>query len=98
MPLDPQRQDLAIGIVGTGVMGRGIAQIAAQAGIRVVLYDTRADAAAAAKEYVTGTLAKLVEKGRLSADSATRATGLLEVAPVLGHLAECHVVIEALAD
>ena len=64
MPLDPQRQDLAIGIVGTGVMGRGIAQIAAQAGIHVVLYDSRADAAAAAKDHVLGTLAKLADKGK----------------------------------
>ena len=98
MPLDPQRQNLAIGIVGTGVMGRGIAQIAALAGVRVVLYDARADAAAAAQDYVAGALAKLVEKGRLPADSATRATGLLEVAPVLGQLAECHVAIEAIVE
>jgi len=41
VPLDSARPDLTLGIVGTGVMGRGIAQIAAQAGIRVVLYDTR---------------------------------------------------------
>jgi hypothetical protein len=73
MPLDPQRQDLAIGIVGTGVRGRGIAQIAAQAGIRVVLYDTRADAAAAAQEHVTGSLAKLAEKGKVPVDAARRA-------------------------
>ena len=67
MPLDIQRPDLALGIVGTGIMGRGIAQIAAQAGIRVVLYDTRADAAPAAQDYVAGALAKLAEKGRMPA-------------------------------
>jgi 3-hydroxybutyryl-CoA dehydrogenase len=98
MPLDVQRSDLALGIVGTGVMGRGIAQIAAQAGIRVVLYDTRAEAAHAAREYVTGTLAKLAERGKISAESAERAGSLLEVAHVLTQLARCHVVIEAIAE
>jgi 3-hydroxybutyryl-CoA dehydrogenase len=98
MALDPQRPDLAIGIVGTGVMGRGIAQIAAQAGIRVVLYDTRPDAAPAARDYVTGSLAKLVEKGRLQADAAPRAAGLLEIANVLSDLSGCHAVIEAIAE
>jgi 3-hydroxybutyryl-CoA dehydrogenase len=98
MALDPQRQDLVIGIVGTGVMGRGIAQIAAQAGIRVVLYDTRADASTAARDYVTGSLARLVDKGRLPADAATRAAGLLDIAKVLSHLSGCHVVVEAIAE
>jgi 3-hydroxybutyryl-CoA dehydrogenase len=98
MTLDPQRPDLAVGIVGTGVMGRGIAQIAAQAGIRAVLYDARADAATAAKDYVAGSLAKLVEKGRLPADAAKRAAGLLEIAHGLGDLSGCHAVIEAIAE
>ena len=98
MPLDPQRQDLAIGIVGTGVMGRGIAQIAAQAGIRVVLYDTRADAAAAARDHVTGSLAKLAEKGKVPVDAARRAAGLLDVGQRLGNLAGCQVVIEAIVE
>ena len=98
MALDPQRQDLALGIVGTGVMGRGIAQIAAQAGIRVALYDARAAAASAARDYVTGSLAKLVEKGRLPAGTATRAAGLLNVANVLGDLSECDAVVEAIAE
>jgi len=39
MPLDPHREDLVIGVVGTGTMGRGIAQVAAQGGMRVIAYD-----------------------------------------------------------
>jgi 3-hydroxybutyryl-CoA dehydrogenase len=98
MTLDVQRADLVLGLVGTGVMGRGIAQIAAQAGIRVVLYDTRAEAARAAADHVTGTLAKLVERGKITADAAARAGALLEVAHALTQLAHCHVVIEAIAE
>jgi len=98
MSLDIQRPDLTVGIVGAGVMGRGIAQVAVQAGIRALLYDTRSEAAPAAKEYVTGTLAKLAEKGKISPESARRASEMLEVAGALTHLAPCHVVIEAIVE
>jgi len=98
MPLDSQRPDLTLGIVGTGAMGRGIAQIAAQAGIRVVLYDTRSDAAPAAKDYVVTSLTKLAERAKVPADAPVRAAGLLDIARVLTHLSSCHVVIEAIVE
>jgi 3-hydroxybutyryl-CoA dehydrogenase len=98
MPIDIQRTDLRLGIVGTGIMGRGIAQIAAQAGIAVVLYDTRADAAPAAREYVAGQFSRLAEKGRITADAAAAATGRIEIAHVLTQLSTCHVVIEAIVE
>jgi len=92
------RADLSLGIVGTGVMGRGIAQIAAQAGIKVVLHDSRADAAPAAREYVAGTLAKLAEKGKLDAAAATAAVDRLHIAGDLADLSGCQVVIEAIVE
>jgi len=98
VPLDLERPDLTLGIVGTGVMGRGIAQIAAQAGIRVVLYDTRSDAAPAARDYVTTALGKLAEKGRIPAEAAARVARQLDIAHVLTHLSSCQVVIEAIAE
>jgi 3-hydroxybutyryl-CoA dehydrogenase len=98
VPLDIARPDLAVGIVGTGVMGRGIAQIAAQAGMRVVLYDTRSDAAPAAKDYVASALGKLAEKGRIPAAAAAGAVSRLDIAHVLTHLSPCQLVIEAIAE
>ncbi|MCC6609163.1 MAG: 3-hydroxyacyl-CoA dehydrogenase [Burkholderiales bacterium] len=92
------RPDLVLGIVGTGVMGRGIAQIAAQAGIDVRLYDSRADAAPAAREHVAATLAKLAEKGKLDADAARGAVARLQIAGDLADLAGCHVAIEAIVE
>jgi 3-hydroxybutyryl-CoA dehydrogenase len=92
------RGDLVLGIVGTGVMGRGIAQIAAQAGIAVALYDSRSDAAPAARDHVAETLAKLADKGKLDAAAANAAVGRLRVAGALEDLAGCHVVIEAIVE
>jgi 3-hydroxybutyryl-CoA dehydrogenase len=98
MALDIARSDLRLGIVGTGIMGRGIAQIAAQAGIDVVLYDTRAEAAPAARDHVVSQLNRLVEKGKLAAAAAQGAAERIDIAHVLTHLSSCHVVIEAIAE
>src|SRR5262245_17862363 len=98
MSLDIHRPDLTLGIVGTGVMGRGIAQIAAQAGINVVLYDTRSDAGPAAKDHVIGMLTKLAEKGKIAPDAVQHADERLDIAHTLTHLAPCHVVVEAIVE
>ena len=58
---------LTVGIAGTGAMGRGIVQMMAQAGCRVMLYDVQAGAAGKARDHVVTMLGKLAEKGRLSA-------------------------------
>ena len=63
-----------LGVVGGGQMGQGIAQIAAQAGLEVVLVDATADLASAAIGKLGKTLDRLVEKGKLAGDArdATR--------------------------
>ncbi len=98
MPLDATRPDLCLAVIGTGVMGRGIAQIAAQAGIRVVLYDTRSEAAPAARDYVAQMLGKLAEKGRLAPEAAKAAVERIQIANVLGNLHGCDVVVEAIVE
>jgi 3-hydroxybutyryl-CoA dehydrogenase len=98
MPLDVTRPDLSLAVIGTGVMGRGIAQIAAQAGIRVLLHDSRPGAAKEAKEAVCVQLARLAEKGRLDRDAATRAQAHLLIADSLPALAACPIVIEAVVE
>ena len=56
-----------VGIVGAGAMGRGIAQIAAQAGSTVLLFDTQPEAVARGLAAVCSQWDKLLEKGRLDA-------------------------------
>jgi 3-hydroxybutyryl-CoA dehydrogenase len=98
MPLDVSRPDLSLAVIGTGVMGRGIAQIAAQAGIRVLLHDSRPGAAREAKEFVSAQLARLAEKGRLGGDVVERAEANLVLTDSREALASCPIVIEAVAE
>ncbi|MGZ5032623.1 MAG: 3-hydroxyacyl-CoA dehydrogenase [Usitatibacter sp.] len=90
----PQR----IGIVGTGLMGQGIAQIAAQAGIETLLYDVRPGAAEGAREAVAAQLARLAEKGKLDSRAAQEAGARLKPVASLGDLGRCDVVIEAIVE
>ncbi|MBO3276524.1 3-hydroxyacyl-CoA dehydrogenase [Pseudomonas schmalbachii] len=87
-----------VGIVGTGAMGQGIAQIAAQAGLRACLFDVRPGAAQRARDGIAAILARLVEKGRLTAEAAERAAGNLHVLESLESLRDCQVVVEAIVE
>jgi len=87
-----------IGVVGAGAMGRGIAQIAAQAGLRVRLYDTSADAIAAARESLRQTWEKLAQKGKLSAADAQAALERVESATALTDMSACQLVVEAIVE
>src|SRR5258708_39450250 len=62
MPLDVSRPDLSLAVIGTGVMGRGIAQIAAQAGLRALLHDHPPGPARAAKAAGSRPLPPLARK------------------------------------
>ena len=87
-----------IGVVGSGAMGRGIAQLFVQNGIAVRLYDNNAAALATAAAGIADTFAKLVEKGRLSDENAAAARARLEPADTLAALADCDLVIEAIVE
>ena len=59
-------------VVGAGIMGAGIAQVAAQAGHSVMLFDMREGAAAEAKVKLAASLNALVAKGKLNADAVAQ--------------------------
>jgi 3-hydroxybutyryl-CoA dehydrogenase len=87
-----------LAIIGTGAMGRGIAQIAAQAGCRVLLLDTRDGAAAEAKDALGKQWGKLVEKGKMTAEAAASATERLKIVAGPRDLTYANVVVEAIVE
>ena len=87
-----------VGIVGAGIMGRGIAQIAVLSGAIVYLADSRAGAAAQGQAEILATLNKLVERGKISAAAAQSAGERLHACAVLEDLAGCDLVIEAIIE
>ncbi|BAL27364.1 3-hydroxyacyl-CoA dehydrogenase [Azoarcus sp. KH32C] len=96
--LDATRKDLALGVVGAGLMGRGIAQIAAQGGLRVMLCDSRPGAAAEAHDALVQTFATLAAKGKLTLEEAEEAGARLHVASALPELGDCAIVVEAIVE
>ncbi|MBO2449172.1 3-hydroxyacyl-CoA dehydrogenase [Actinomadura barringtoniae] len=86
-------------VIGTGVMGRGIAQLAAAAGITVELADARPEAIDQAIDYIGGMYDKLASKGRMTAEDATAAKGRLRpLADPLAPAAGVDLVIEAVRE
>lgn len=95
-------RETVVGVVGAGAMGRGIAQVAAAAGHRVVLADARVGAAAEARAAMAKTLATLVAKGKMDATVSDAIISRIE--PVAGttidaaSCATCGIVIEAIVE
>lgn len=87
-----------VAVIGAGAMGRGIAQIAAQAGSLVFLYDTQADASLKAKEAVYQVWDSLVVKGRLDADTVANYKTNLKMASSLQDLKHCELIVEAIVE
>jgi len=87
-----------VGIIGAGTMGAGIAQVAAQAGCRVKLYDARDGAAKAAIAKTGETLTTLAGKGKLTADDASAAHARMSAAPDLADFHDCDLIVEAIIE
>ena len=87
-----------IGIIGAGAMGRGIAQIAAQAGAVVALFDQDASVAQTAVQQVRAQWERLVAKERLQRDQADVCLQNLRSVPALSDLADCDLLIEAIVE
>ncbi|SAK62320.1 3-hydroxyacyl-CoA dehydrogenase [Caballeronia hypogeia] len=87
-----------LGIVGSGAMGRGIAQIAALGGLNVHIYDTNPKALAAAREYLSETFAKLTAKGKLKEADAHAALARIRDAGNETELSDCDAIVEAIVE
>jgi len=87
-----------VGIVGSGIMGSGLVEVAARSGFNVIVRSRSKQGAESVVATVTGNLDKQVARGRL--DQATRdaVLGRIEATDHLGRLADCDLVIESIIE
>jgi 3-hydroxybutyryl-CoA dehydrogenase len=87
-----------IGVIGAGTMGNGIAQVFAQSGFEVRLVDAAAPALDRARNAIGKSLAKLVEKGRVTAETRDAALARLSTGTDVSALADVDYVVEAIIE
>ncbi len=87
-----------IGVVGCGLMGSGIAEVAARSGYATLVRETSAELVAKGRARIEQSMQKAVERGKLSAVDRDAAAGRLRFTTALDDLGECDVVIEAATE
>lgn len=87
-----------VAVAGCGTMGAGIALVAARAGFRTLVYDTREDALARARQQTEGFFARSVERGKMTGEVVAAALAGLVGTTDLAALAEADIVIEAVFE
>ena len=87
-----------VGIIGGGAMGSGIAQIAATAGCKVILFDTKPEALELSKEKLTKIMIRLVEKEKLNLTEANAIKSNITYTDNLKAIAKSDLIIEAIVE
>src|SRR3982751_3089370 len=90
--------DTPVSVVGAGIMGAGIAQVAAQAGHTVRLFDAREGAAATACAKLAATLDGLAAKGKLDAGEAKAVAARVVAVDAIAQAAGAELVVEAIVE
>lgn len=91
-------QKIKVGVVGAGTMGAGIAQVAAQAGHEVVLFDQNAFALNDAGANYVKVFDRLVEKEKYSRKEANEIMARIELSESIARMEDCLLVIEAIVE
>jgi len=94
----PKSKVSRIGVLGAGLMGAGVAQVSAQAGIDVVLLDASQEQADKGKASIAAALARDVSKGALTQDKADAVLRRIQPTVVYADLAGCELVVEAVFE
>ena len=89
---------IQIGIIGSGAMGAGIAQVAATAGHSVIVYDNNQAALEKAKANLDSTLKKLLEKQKLTEEKAKSILANTQFVNDLNQFTNCGLIIEAIIE
>jgi 3-hydroxybutyryl-CoA dehydrogenase len=88
----------AVGIVGAGQMGSGIAEAVAVAGVDVVVHEPEAGPLRTSAERTRASLAKAVNRGKLSTQDATATADRIHYTTHFGDLADCDLAVEAVTE
>jgi 3-hydroxybutyryl-CoA dehydrogenase len=87
-----------IGVAGSGTMGSGIAIVAARAGFKTIVYDTRQDALERALKQTADFFAKSVQRGKLTEEQVTVIMSNLSITTTLEEMAACDLIIDAVFE
>jgi 3-hydroxybutyryl-CoA dehydrogenase len=87
-----------VGVVGCGLMGSGIAEVAAKAGLDVVVREVDDEALAAGRARIERSLGRAVQRGKLAPEDAEALRSRLHFTTDLGEMADCQVVMEAVPE
>lgn len=87
-----------VGVVGGGIMGAGIAEVSARAGIETTLVEVKSEAAEAARSRVERSLNRAIEREKIELAMAERARELLSYATDLDSMADRDLVVEAVVE
>ncbi|MDA8025408.1 MAG: 3-hydroxybutyryl-CoA dehydrogenase [Actinomycetota bacterium] len=87
-----------VGVLGSGIMGSGIAEVAAEAGYEVVLRSRKQETADHMRTSVERSLLRKIEKGRLTEDTAREILGRIQTTSDIDALGSCNLVIESVVE
>ena len=87
-----------IGVIGAGQMGNGIAQVAAAAGLNVIMSDIKAEFCQRGVDTIAGSLARLVKKEKLTAQDQEAILGRIKTTTDLKEMAGADIVVEAATE
>jgi len=87
-----------VGVLGSGIMGSGLAEVAARAGYDVVVRSRSRSAAEAMVASIDKTLSKAIERGKATEDDKLAILGRISATDHLGALADCDLVIESVVE
>jgi 3-hydroxybutyryl-CoA dehydrogenase len=97
-PLSAGEEIRRVGVVGGGLMGSGIAEVCARAGLPVTVVETGPQAVDAARRRIRGSLERAARSAKIGSDEAARAEARITISDELDALAPCDLVVEAVAE
>lgn len=88
----------SVGVIGGGLMGSGIAEVASRAGLPVTVVEVSTEAADSTRKHIEASLRKAEKRGKLGAAEVTEALDRITATTDLNAVADCDLVVEAASE